>query len=94
MKRVTITENDPGTLTDAQIAQLDALADIEPDTDDIPEAPEANWAYAQRFYRPRKEAISVRIDADVLHWLRQRGNRYQTEINRILRAAMEAEVKG
>jgi uncharacterized protein (DUF4415 family) len=40
---------------------------------------------------PRKEPISIRLDDDVLDWLRRRGDRYQTEINRILRLAMEAE---
>jgi len=64
-----------------------------PDTDDIPEAPAANWANARRgvFYRPRKEAISLRLDMDVLDWLRRQGPGYQTTINRILRERMEAE---
>jgi uncharacterized protein (DUF4415 family)/uncharacterized DUF497 family protein len=78
-------------LTKEQIAQLEGLAKLEPDTDDIPEAPAANWASAQRFYKARKEAISLRIDADVLHWLKQRSDKYQTEINRILREKMENE---
>ena len=46
----------------------------------------------RRFYKPRKEAISLRIDADVLDWLRHRSDRYQSEINRILREKMEADV--
>jgi len=78
-------------LTKEQIAQLEGLANLEPNTDDIPEAPAANWASAQRFYKARKEAISLRIDADVLHWLKQRSDKYQTEINRILREKMENE---
>lgn len=93
MKRVAMTKTGPDDLTEVQKTQLDALEQREPDTQDVPEAPETHWAYAQRFYRPRKEAISIRIDADVLHWLRQRGDRYQSEINRILRAAMESEGK-
>jgi uncharacterized protein (DUF4415 family) len=91
MKKVSIPPTGPGDLTDSQIAQLKALEDRVPDTRDVPEAPAANWAYARRFYRPRKEAISIRLDADVLDWLRRRGEKYQTEINRILRSAMEAE---
>lgn len=75
--------------TEAQLAQLRALAG-NPDTSDIPEASAENWARARRFFRPRKEAISLRIDADVLDWLRHRSERYQTEINRILREKMEA----
>lgn len=39
---------------------------------------------------PRKEAISLRLDADVLDWFRARGPGYQTRINAVLRAYMEA----
>lgn len=81
-------------LTEAQLAQLQAADGTEPDTGDIPEAPTENWRYARRFYKPRKEAISLRLDADVLDWLRHRSERYQSEINRILREKMEAEVGG
>ena len=77
-------------LTEAQLAQLRAL-DGPPDTTDIPEAPAENWARARRLYRPRKDAISLRLDADVLDWLKRRSERYQVEINRILRERMEAD---
>jgi uncharacterized protein (DUF4415 family) len=80
-------------LTEAQLAQLKALEGRAPDTVDIPEAPAENWQTARRgpFFRPRKEAISLRVDMDVLDWLRRRGPGYQTEINRILREKMETE---
>lgn len=80
-------------LTEAQLAQLRAVEGIEPDTGDAPEAPAGNWRYARRFFKPRKEAISIRLDADVLDWLRHRSEHYQSEINRILRERMEAEVR-
>jgi len=78
-------------LTEAQLADLRAAETAEPDTQDIPEARAENWAHARRFFRPRKEAISLRLDADVLDWLRRRHERYQPEINRILREKMEAD---
>ena len=80
-------------LTDNQMQQLHALQDREPDTQDIPEAPTENWQHAQRgaFWKPRKQAISLRVDMDVLDWLRQQGPGYQTTINRILRERMQAE---
>lgn len=71
--------------------QLHAL-DGNPDTDSVPEALVENWVAARRFYRVRKEPISIRIDADVLDWLRTRHEQYQVEINRILRERMEGEV--
>jgi uncharacterized protein (DUF4415 family) len=91
MKRVIVTNAEPAPLSEAQIAQLRALDGRIPDTADLPEAPEENWHGARRFYKPRKEPISIRLDADVLDWLRRRSERYQIEINRILRKEMEAD---
>lgn len=84
-------------LTASQREQLRALDDSEPDTGDSPEAPAESWhavpghAARRDMYRPRKEAISLRVDMDVLDWLRRQGPGYQTTINRILRERMEAE---
>jgi uncharacterized protein (DUF4415 family) len=39
---------------------------------------------------PRKAAISLRLDADVLEWFRAQGPGYQTRINAVLRAYREA----
>jgi uncharacterized protein (DUF4415 family) len=39
---------------------------------------------------PRKAAISLRLDADVLAWFRAQGAGYQTRVNAVLRAYMEA----
>jgi uncharacterized protein (DUF4415 family) len=39
---------------------------------------------------PPKTSISLRLDADVLHWLRAQGPGYQTRINAILRAFKDA----
>ncbi len=87
MRKAATPEVPP--LAKAQLAQLQAL-DGNPDTQNIPEAPPANWQHARRLYRPRKEAISLRLDADVLDWLRKQGDGYQTRINQILRERMEA----
>ena len=45
------------------------------DTSDIPELPPDAWKHAVRgrFYRPLKEAVSLRLDADVLAWLKKDG---------------------
>lgn len=39
---------------------------------------------------PRKEQLTLRIDSDVLDWFRKQGQGYQTKINALLRAYMEA----
>lgn len=75
----------------AQIERLAAMSDAEIDTADIPEAPEENWALAKRpdLYRPVKRHVTMRLDADVIEWFKDRagGRGYQTEINRVLRKA-------
>lgn len=46
------------------------------------------------FYRPTKTSTTVRIDSDVLMWLRSQGPGYQSRINAILRREMLASLKG
>jgi uncharacterized protein (DUF4415 family) len=55
------------------------------DTSDIPEIINWDGAVRGRFYRPLKEQVTLRIDADVLAWFRAGGNKYQTRINAALR---------
>jgi len=40
---------------------------------------------------PAKKQLTIRLDTDVLAWLRAAGRGYQTRINHILRAAMESQ---
>ena len=47
-----------------------------------------------RFYKPIKTSTTVRIDADVLAWLRAQGKGYQSRINAILRREMLAATRG
>ena len=65
------------------------------DTSDIPELSRSAWnnAVRGRFYRPMKRAVSIRVDADVLAWLKTQGKGYQTRANRILREAMLEELR-
>lgn len=74
-------------------AELHALAekpDTEIDYSDIPATDGAQWNDAVRgkFYRPLKTQASVRIDTDVMEWLKRPGKGYQTRLNAILREAM------
>jgi uncharacterized protein (DUF4415 family) len=41
-----------------------------------------------RWNRPRKQRISLRVDTEVVDWLKTKGPGYQTRINRILRRVM------
>lgn len=80
---------------DAELAALAARPDSEIDFSDIPELTEQFWknAVRGRFYRPTKTSTTVRIDSDVLAWLRSQGKGYQSRINAILRREMLASLK-
>ena len=77
---------------------LKALAnkpDEDIDLSDLPEADDDAWknSVLGEFFRPIKKQITVRIDADVLAWLKSSGNGYQTRLNQVLREAMEKSGK-
>ena len=79
-------------LTEAQLENLKRLAerpDDEIDYSDIPEITDFSGFEVGKFYRPVKEAVTVRLDADVVHWLKRDGKGYQTRLNAILRREME-----
>ena len=81
-------------LTETQkknLEALDKIKDEDIDTSDIPELTEKFWKNAVRgnpFYRPVKKAVSLRLDADVIAWLKKDGAGYQTRANNILRERM------
>ncbi|HTZ74041.1 MAG TPA: BrnA antitoxin family protein [Candidatus Aquilonibacter sp.] len=69
------------------------MREEEVDTSDIAELSPGAWENAARgkWYRPVKEAVSIRLDADVLSWLKSKGSGYQTRINALLREKMLQE---
>ena len=75
----------------AEIEALKAMPDSTIDYSDIPETDAAFWAEAIE-RRRTKELISIRLDPDLLEWLRQKP-RYQTLVNDILRAYVDHEKK-
>lgn len=78
-------------LTREQLSELKALADLPDSAIDTSDAPEViDWSGAQRglFYRPVKQQLTLRIDADVIAWFKKHTTAdegYQTRINRALR---------
>ena len=92
MKRVKSVRK----VTDEQLVELKTLAerpDDEIDYSDIPEVTDFSGFEVGKFYRPVKEAVTVRLDADVVHWLKRDGKGYQTRLNAILRREMEQSRK-
>jgi len=78
-----------------ELAAIAELPDDQIDTSDILELPLSAWKDAVRgkFYRPVKRAVSMRLDADVIAWLKKPGKGYQTRANEILRQRMLREAK-
>ncbi len=70
--------------------KLAALPDDRIDTSDIPELDEDFFREASVRLPKGKQLVSLRIDSDVLDWLKRQGKGYQTRINAILRAYVRA----
>jgi uncharacterized protein (DUF4415 family) len=77
-----------------RLEKLSRRPDEEIDTSDIPELTEKFWENAVRnpFYRPVKQQLTLRLDADIIAWLRRQGRGYQTRANALLRKAMLEEL--
>lgn len=75
----------------AEIRKLRELREEDLDLSDIPEVRDWSGGVVGRFYRPIKKQVTLRIDADVLAWLKAQGKGYQTRINGILREAMKGK---
>jgi uncharacterized protein (DUF4415 family) len=88
MKRYRLDPKKPRTLTPAEARGL-ASAPI--DYSDIPPLGAEFFAKAAAEWPPAKQQLTIRLDADVLAWLKGQGRGYQTRINRILRVVMESQ---
>jgi len=79
----------------AELASLAARAGSEIDYSDLPSLSDDFWknAVLGRFYKPTKTSTTVRIDSDVLAWLKAQGKGYQSRINAILRREMLSSIK-
>ena len=70
------------------MAKLDEAA---VDTSDLAEGADWSKGVRGRYYRPRKRSVTIRLDADVVAWVKARANngRYQTSLNQALREYVE-----
>jgi uncharacterized protein (DUF4415 family) len=77
-----------------RLEKLSRRSDEEILTSDIPVLTEKFWRNAIRnpFYRPLKRQLTLRLDADIIAWLRLQGRGYQTRANALLRDAMLANL--
>lgn len=78
------------------LKRLRALRDSEIDFSEIPKLGKSFWASAklmlpEALVRNNKDRLTIRVDHDVVQWLKKHGKGYQTRINAILRSYMEAQ---
>ena len=81
----------------SDLARLAAMTDDDIDTSEVPEITPEQFARAvvRRGLKavPSKAQLTIRVDREVLEWVRAQGRGYQTRINALLRAYMEAHKK-
>ena len=71
--------------------RVDALTDDDIDTSDIPPLDEDFFANAELRMPEPKQAITIRVDKDVLEWFKSQGKGYKTRINAVLRMYVEGQ---
>ncbi len=75
----------------SDLARVDRMKDAEIDYSDIPPLDKSFLKKATLTWPPVKKQLTIRLDADVLAWLKRQGRGYQTRINRILRVVIESQ---
>ncbi len=67
------------------------MRDADIDFSDIPKLGKSFWSSARLTMPEPKDRLTIRVDRDVVRWLKNNGRGYQTRINAILRSYMEAQ---
>ncbi len=88
IKRFKLDPRKPRRLTATEARRLDKTPI---DYSDIPPLGDEFFSKATAAWPPVKKQLTIRLDADVLDWLKAHGRGYQTRINRILRVVMESQ---
>ena len=93
--RKTLQDSPITSARKRKLTRLAARPDKEIDFSDIPPLGDSFWKNAIRnpFYKPVKQQLTVRLDSDVVGWLRNKGKGYQTRMNQLLREAMLTDLK-
>ena len=80
------------TISSQRIEELENMPDSAIDTSDIPELNRDFWDDAKLIHPRTKQAISIRVDSDVLDWFKNQGKGYQSLMNSVLKSYVEHEL--
>ncbi|OCQ99275.1 3-oxoacyl-ACP synthase [Oscillatoriales cyanobacterium USR001] len=81
------------TISPKRLEELKNIPENDIDTSDIPELDASFWEKAELVKPLTKQAISLRVDSDVLDWFKSQGKGYQSLMNAVLRSYVEHHVK-
>lgn len=81
------------TISPKRLEELENISESAIDTSDIPELDAIFWEKAKLVQPMTKQAISLRVDSDVLDWFKSQGKGYQSLMNAVLRSYVEHHAK-
>ena len=81
------------TISPKRLEELENIPESAMDTSDIPELDTSFWETAKLVQPMTKQAISLRVDRDVLDWFKSQGKGYQSLMNAVLRSYFEYHIK-
>lgn len=90
-KRIEKNEKCIMNLSKKRLSEIAAIKDSDIDYSDIPELDDTFWANAELKMPQTKDKVTVRIDHDIIEWLKSQGTGYQSKMNSILRQFMLAK---
>jgi uncharacterized protein (DUF4415 family) len=89
--RITRTTSRSRTAGKTAFNRLRRMRDATIDDSDIPRLDKSFWKTAKLTMPEPKDRLTIRIDRDIVQWLKKAGRGYQTRINAILRSYMNAQ---
>jgi len=89
-ERITRTTLQARTKGKTDLNRLRHMRDEDIDYSDIPPLDESFWQDARLTMPEPKDRLTIRVDHDIVQWLKKHGRGYQTRINAILRSYMNA----
>ena len=89
--KITQTTSGARSKGKTDFKRLRSMRDADIDDSDIPKLGKSFWKAAKLTLPEPKDRLTIRIDHDVVEWLKKEGSGYQTRINAILRSYMKAQ---
>jgi len=81
------------SISQKRLKEIQNIPDTEIYTSDIPELDDDFWLNAQMVTPTTKQAVSIRLDSDILEWFKSQGKGYQSMINNVLRTYVNHQQK-